>query len=71
MRDVERVEVHPDEPFGANVVRVGDTVLCSAAYPRTAERVAARGLEVRAVEVDELHKAEAGLSCLALILESP
>ncbi len=56
------------EPAGADVLPVGDTVVISAAAPRTAERIAARGFEVVPVEVDELEKAEAGVTCMSVLL---
>jgi dimethylargininase len=63
------VDVPAAEPWGANVLRLPGIVLVSAAYPRTADLV--RGLGHLAVEVDvsELHKAEAGLTCLSLLFE--
>ena len=42
--------------------------LVSADYPRTRERLEAAGILTRALEVSELHKAEAALTCLSLIL---
>lgn len=59
------------EPTGADVLLVGDTVVISATAPRTAERIAARGFEVRSVEVDELEKAEAGVTCMSVLLGPP
>ena len=62
------VEVDPREPFAANVLRVRDTLLCAAASPHTRARLEARGFNVRAVEVSELAKAEAGVTCCSLIV---
>lgn len=58
--------VHPEEPFGANVIVLGQKVLMSAAHPRTAERISARGFDVTLVELSEFEKAEAGPTCLSL-----
>ncbi len=55
-----------DEPAGANVLALGDAVLVSAAAPRTAAMLVARGLAVRVVDVGELHKADGALTCLSL-----
>jgi dimethylargininase len=60
--------VDPGEPFSANVLRIGDTVLCAAAWPRTRARLDAEGLHTIAVDVSELAKAEAGLTCCSLIV---
>ncbi len=58
----------PGEPFAANVLRIGDEVLCAAAWPRTRARLDAEGLHTVAVDVSELAKAEAGLTCCSLIV---
>ncbi|MCA1563693.1 MAG: hypothetical protein LC753_07215 [Acidobacteria bacterium] len=60
------IEVDPREPFGANVLRLGDTLLSAA--PHTRARLEARGFVVRAVEVSKLAKAEAGVTCCSLIV---
>jgi dimethylargininase len=62
------IEVHPAEPFAANALRVGQVLLHPAAFPRTRERLEARGFTVRTVEADELAKAEAGLTCCSVLV---
>jgi dimethylargininase len=57
------------EPFAANVLRVGQTVLCAAAFPHTRSRLDAHGLNTMAVDVSELAKAEAGVTCCSVIIE--
>jgi dimethylargininase len=56
------------EPQGSDVLLLGDTVVVSASAPRTAAAIAARGFDVRMVEVDELEKAEAGVTCMNVLL---
>ena len=70
LRGVEAVTVHADEPHAANVLRVGGTIIAAAAHERTVEALRARGFDVCAIEVSELAKAEAGVTCCSLILES-
>lgn len=65
---LKRVDVHPDEPLAANVLRVDEILLCAAAAPRTRERLGAKGFAVESVDVSELAKAEAGVTCCSLIL---
>lgn len=65
----ELIEVDASEPFAANSVRVGDTVLYPEAYPRTRRRLEERGLQILTVDGSELAKAEGGLSCCCLIFE--
>ncbi len=66
LRQLDRIEVDPREPFGANVLRVGRTIVASAAAPYTNDKLAKAGYELRVVELDEFHKAEAGVTCLTL-----
>ena len=42
------VEVAPEEPHAANVLRLADRVIAAQAFPRTADRIAALGLAGRA-----------------------
>lgn len=62
------VEVDPAEPYAANVLRLGESVLVPAAHPRTRDRLAALGLRVLEVDVSELAKAEAGVTCCSILL---
>ena len=70
-RGREVVSVDAAEPWAANVLRVAGTVCVSAAFPRTAEMLAGRGYDVRAVAVSEFAKAEGGMTCLSLLFRQP
>ena len=61
------IESDPSEPFGANAVLVGDTLIHPAEFPRTQERLAAAGFTVRPVAAGELAKAEGGVTCCSLV----
>lgn len=63
--------VDAPEPHGANVLRVGETLLMPSAFPKTRELLESRGHKVRTVALSELLKAEAGVTCLSLIFSSP
>jgi dimethylargininase len=63
----ECLAVDPDEPFAGNVLRVGEALVCAAASVRTAERLRSRGFAVHTVDVSELAKAEAGVTCCSLL----
>lgn len=65
---LERMEVDPDEPMGANIVRVGDRLLYGASYPRTLARLRARGHAPLCVDASELAKAEGAVTCCSLII---
>lgn len=62
------LHVAEDEPDAANVVLIGKRVVMAAAYPRTAERVRARGFHVDTVDLSELAKAEGSPTCLSIIV---
>ena len=66
-RGREVVAVDAAEPWAANVLSVEGPVCVSSAFPRTAELLAARGYDVRAVEVSEFAKAEGGMTCMSLL----
>jgi dimethylargininase len=49
---------------------IGDTVLTPNSFPKTRELVEERGFKTLMIDISELQKAEAGLTCLSLIFES-
>jgi len=66
----ELIPVPKDEPHAANVVCVGDRVIMSAAYPRTADIVRKRGFKVDCIDLSELAKADGCGTCLSLLFRS-
>lgn len=58
------------EPWGANTLRVGNTVITPASEARTRASIERHGYQTAAVDVSELQKAEAGVTCLSLIVET-
>jgi len=58
--------VPEDEPWAANALLIGETVVMPAGFPRTRELIEGLGQTVRTLNITELMKAEAGLSCLSL-----
>jgi dimethylargininase len=67
LESFEVIDVDPGEPGAANVARVGDRLLSAAAFPRTRERLEARGFAVVAVDVSEIAKAEGAVTCCSLL----
>ncbi|MDZ7841640.1 MAG: dimethylargininase [Gammaproteobacteria bacterium] len=67
---LDLIHVHPDEPYAANVLRVGGLILCRADAPGTRERLEQSGFTVRSLDITELAKAEAGLTCSSLIFDA-
>ena len=66
----EIVDVPPEEPAAANVLTLGETALVPAAYPLTAALLQRRGWKVRPLDISELMKAEAGLTCSSILLNT-
>lgn len=70
LRDYKIVEVAGDEPGAANILRIGDTVLMPSSFPHTLEIVGREGLGVRIVDISEMMKAEAAITCSSVIFEA-
>jgi len=64
------VDVDPEEPAAANALRLADRIIASASFPRTADRLARRGLQLEIVEATEVAKAEGAVTCCSLIVDS-
>ena len=64
------VEVDPGEEHAANVLRIGDTVVSPACFPRTHARIRAAGVDVVTVDVSELQKAEGAVTCCSLVFRA-
>ena len=65
--EFELVDVDPSEPHAANVLAVGDRVICAEAHVRTRRRLEAHGIVTSAVPASELAKAEGGVTCGSII----
>jgi dimethylargininase len=61
------IDVAPEEPHAANALPIGDVLIYPTSFPRTRERLEQRGLRIRAVDVDELQKAEGAVTCCSLV----
>jgi dimethylargininase len=66
--DYELIEVDREEPHAANALLVGQNVMFPAAFPRTMDKLATRGINVTPIDLSELQKAEGAATCCSLIL---
>lgn len=64
--DFEIVVPPPDEDRSAHALRINETLFVPAHFPRTAELLARKGYAVETLEVAEIRKLDAGLSCMSL-----
>jgi dimethylargininase len=69
-RTVNVIEVDPREPYAANAVCIGDTIIYATGFDRTLERLERSGIEVHSVDNSELQKAEGALTCCSILVES-
>lgn len=61
------IESDPDEPFSANVVRVGSTLVADSAWSRTNRRLEDAGFELAPIHLGELTKAEGSVTCSSIV----
>ena len=69
LRGCDTIAVAPGEPSAANVLAVIGAVVMGAGFPRTADRLRARGLDVHEVDISEFQKAEGGVTCKSLVFD--
>jgi dimethylargininase len=63
----ELLDVAEGEPDAANALLLNDVVMMPASCPRTLAKLEAQNFHVHAIDVSELQKAEAGVTCCSLI----
>lgn len=64
------IPVDKSEPFAGNALYIGDTVIHSSSFPKTQTSLRERGFDVRTVDISELEKAEAGVTCLSILMDT-
>jgi len=62
----EQIDVPSDEPFGGNVLKIGDILCMNEAFPKTIMLIKSLGYKVDSVNISEFVKAEAGLTCMSV-----
>jgi dimethylargininase len=70
MRRFELLDVPAEEPAAANTLLVKNVVIIPASFPKTRALLEQRRFCVRTIDVSELQKAEAGVTCCSLIFNS-
>jgi dimethylargininase len=67
LHQFELIDTADEEPAAANALLVKDVVILPASFPKTRALLEQRGFRVRSIDVSELQKAEAGVTCTSLI----
>lgn len=70
LRHFKILDVPPEEPCAANVLRIGETVLIPSSFPKTRALLERAGFNVSAIDISELQKAEAGMTCSSIIFDA-
>jgi dimethylargininase len=65
---LETIRVPPEEPWAANVLKVGDQILVHAGFERTIRLLEAHGFCVAPLDISEFLKAEGGLTCKSVFV---
>ena len=68
-KSFEWIEVAPEEPFAANILKIGATICMHVGFERTGELIARRGYRTAVTDISEFLKAEAGLTCMSLVAD--
>jgi len=66
----EWVDVDASEPHAGNALAIGESVIFPTAFPKTKAKIEARGFKVASLDIGELQKAEAGVTCSSLLFEA-
>jgi len=65
------IEVDPSEPFAANCLLVGDSIIFPTDFPKTRVKLEEAGFKVVTIDASELAKAEGAVTCCSLIINKP
>jgi dimethylargininase len=68
-RGMTVVDVPAAEPWAADVLTIGRTVIMPECFPETRSVIERLGWDVRAVDVSEFMKAEGAVTCLSVVFE--
>jgi dimethylargininase len=66
----ELLDVPEEEPAAGNALLLNDVIIMPASFPKTRALLEERGFRVRTIDVSELQKAEAGVTCTSLIFRA-
>ncbi len=67
-RDLRVIAVDSRESIAANTLTLSGTTLVNTACPFTDDKLYKAGIKTQSIDISELQKAEAGLTCMSLII---
>ena len=65
------IEVPSEEPWAANALLIGETVIIPDTFHQTKALLESRDFQVEAIDVSEFQKAEGGVTCKSIIFNAP
>ena len=66
--DFDLIEIDPSEPYAANCLPIGNSIIFPTAFPKTCAKLEERGYNVLTANLSELAKAEGAVTCCSLII---
>ena len=63
------IEVGPEEPFAANTLSLNNQIVMCEGFVKTRGRIEKAGFSTTTADISEFLKAEAGLTCLCILIE--
>lgn len=69
LSDFRIIPVPEDEPAAVNSLRINNTICMHSGFPKTAELLFNLGFSLKTIDISELLKAEAGMTCSSIIFE--
>ena len=70
-KEYQILSVPEDEPGAANVLRINDVVCMHAGFQNTAALLQESDFNIKTIDISELLKAEAGMTCSSIIFKHP
>jgi dimethylargininase len=64
---LDLLEIDPQEPYAANILKAGDGYIYSSSFLRTADRLQRSGLQLNLIDMSELTKAEGAVTCGSIL----
>lgn len=61
------IEIPREEPFAANVLKIGNTLVCASSAPKTNQLLRSNGFDIAEIDISEYQKAEAGVTCMSIV----
>ncbi len=71
LRDFRIIPVPEDEPAAVNSLRINNTICIHSGFPKTAQLLVNLGFSLKTIDISELLKAEAGMTCSSIIFRHP